>query len=111
MSDLLGRSQLIGGAEMVIGRWKIQAQTTSSGARGMAGPRDAVYWRFRRVGATAAANTEGHDLPPVSSAEADRVMRIAQEHGALGCKSTAGGGSSITILTALDERRAPCCGY
>jgi D-glycero-alpha-D-manno-heptose-7-phosphate kinase len=82
--------------------------------RGMArASRDAVYaGDFAELGQTMSANTEAQrELhPALISPEADQIMRIAHEHGALGCKvnGAGGDGGSITVLTgpSMSAKRA-----
>ncbi|MGI6374731.1 MAG: GHMP kinase [Anaerolineae bacterium] len=82
--------------------------------RGMArASRDAVYaGDFAALGQTMSANTEAQrELhPALISLEADQIMRIAHEYGALGCKvnGAGGDGGSITVLSgpSMSAKRA-----
>lgn len=75
--------------------------------------RDAVYaGDFAALGQAMADNTEAQRAlhPDLVSAEADQIMRLAREYGALGCKvnGAGGDGGSITILTgpSMSAKRA-----
>lgn len=75
--------------------------------------RDAIYaGDFAALGAAMDANTESQRNlhPRLISAEADQIMTIAREHGALGCKVNGAGGEggSITILSgpSMSAKRA-----
>ena len=75
--------------------------------------RDAVYaGDFAALGRAMSDNTAGQRMlhPALVSAEADEIMRIAAEYGALGCKvnGAGGDGGSITILSgaSMSAKRA-----
>lgn len=75
--------------------------------------RDACYaGDFPALGRAMDANTEGQRMlhPSLVSAEAEEIMRLAREYGALGCKvnGAGGDGGSITILSgpSMSAKRA-----